>query len=181
MNVDPVTPSNFRGATIRRTGGFAGLNEEIRIHEDLRATVSCPCHGERTVALDQATAQELLHAFTRVAKERPEPSKAKGCDFMNYDIEMSWNGSTFRVASADVGADDALHGVMYAANRIVNLSKPGERAETELHIAAPSGGAARKPLDETWPPPFGNSGIVPAELQQAEGNEDIWRPEPVAH
>ena len=118
MYIEPALP-DFKHVTIRRTGGIVGLDQTLVIDKDLNAQVKCRLEGERRFQLDAFTSQELMQALATFAEIRPTASNAKGADMFNYDIELTWNGDTYRVHSVDVGADDALHGVMFAANRLM--------------------------------------------------------------
>lgn len=157
MHIEPALP-DFHGVTIRRSGGIMGMDQTLTIGEDLNAKVICSRTGEHAFALDAFTAQELMQALATFAAERPTASTARGADMFNYDIELSWNGSTYRVRSVDVGADDALHGVMFAANRLMN-----ERDEQPVHVMQLHD--ARPEAPDAATAPNGNDGIVPPWLR----------------
>jgi hypothetical protein len=118
MHIEPVF-NDFKGVTIRRTGGIAGLSQTLHIDQDLRATVHDRHAGDRTVQLDAWQAQELMAALGTLVERNPAASTAQGYDLFNYDVELAWNGHTYRINSVDLGADEALHGVMLAAGKLI--------------------------------------------------------------
>lgn len=119
MHIEPIIP-DFQYVRIHRTGGIMGVNQTLHIDEDYDAVVKDSRTGIRTGTLDAFTSSELMSALARLASERPGPSTARGCDLFEYDIELAVGGNVFRVSSVDLGADEALHGVMLAANRLLD-------------------------------------------------------------
>jgi hypothetical protein len=127
MHIEPVIPE-FHSVTIRRSGGIMGLNETLHIDEDLHATVRDRRRGDRSVQLDAYTSQELMTALATLVERAPKASTATGYDLFNYDVELAWNGHTYRISSVDLGADEALHGVMLAAGKLI------ERDPDPFHV-----------------------------------------------
>ncbi|MCW2923930.1 MAG: hypothetical protein JWM98_1334 [Thermoleophilia bacterium] len=155
MLVAPVNAS-FDRVVIRRTGGIAGIDQTLTVGKDLAATVACRRDGDRSFQLDAAQAQELVHALSRVATERPTGNAAQVRDGLGYDIELTWNGQTYHVHGADVGADDALHGVMFAANRLMAGEEAAPFHTMEVHDVP-----REEPVSVGAPADNGNVGIVP--------------------
>jgi len=118
MYIDPVIP-DFQYVKIRRSGGIMGVRQELHVDGNLEARVQDSFAGNRAFNLDAYTSSELMNALARLQRDRPGPSTAKGCDFFHYDIELSAGGQVYRISSVDLGADEALHGVMFAANRLI--------------------------------------------------------------
>lgn len=160
MYIEPALPE-FKHVTIRRTGGIIGMDQTLTIDGDLSAHVKCRMDGERTFQLDAFTSQELMQALAKFAAERPAASNARGADMLNYDIELSWNGNTYRVRSVDVGADDALHGVMFAANHLM-----ASGYEPPMHIMSLHDAPHEDAPAEAFSAANDNGGIVPPWLQQ---------------
>ena len=127
MHIEPIIPE-FHSVTIRRTGGIMGLSETLHIDQDLHATVRDRMRGDRNVQLDASTSQELMSALAKLVATAPEASSASGYDLFHYDVELAWNGHTYRIRSVDLGADEALHGVMLAAGRLI------ERDPDPFHV-----------------------------------------------
>jgi hypothetical protein len=121
MHLDPVFP-DFRSVTIRRTGGFLGVDQTLRIDRDLAATVT-DRDEHHEFQLDAYSSQELLHALSRLATARPEASRRQGCDLFHYDIELAYNGTVYRISSVELGAEEALAGVMFAANSLIDAPR----------------------------------------------------------
>ena len=160
MIIDSILPA-FSKVVIRRSGGFAGLSQTLTVDQSLKARVDCSHSGERAFQLDAHASQELMQALVRVATEQPKSSPAQGADMFTYDIELSWSGKTYRISSVDVGADDALHGVMFAANRLMAPSYQQPIHVMSLHdVPRPEPARAAAPSDGN-----GNGGIVPPWLQ----------------
>jgi hypothetical protein len=120
MYIEPALPA-FDYVTIRRSGGFIGLDQALHIDRDLDAHVSDRIAGSsHSFTLDAYTANELMVALARLTQARPEPSHTLGCDMLRYDIELSAGGTVYHISSVDLGADEALHGVMLAANHLLD-------------------------------------------------------------
>lgn len=118
MYIEPALP-DFEYVTIRRTGGFVGVDETLHVDRDLAARVADRHHGDRAFELDAFTSQELMTALARLVATNPAPSTSRGFDLFNYNVELSIDGRIHVFHSVDLGADEALHGVMLAANRLV--------------------------------------------------------------
>jgi hypothetical protein len=118
MYIEPPL-TGFDYVTIRRTGGILGVNQLLHVDGELRARVEDRHAGTRAFELDAFTSQELLHALATLAERQPAPSPRTGCDLFHYDIELAVDGRVYRFNTVDIGADEALHGVMLAANRLI--------------------------------------------------------------
>lgn len=118
MHIEPVIP-DFDYVKIRRTGGLVGVDELLHVDRTLAAAVTDRMAGDRRFELDAFTSQELMHALSRLVSVNPRPSSQNGFDMFHYDVELSIGGRVHTFHSVDVGADEALHGVMLAAQRIV--------------------------------------------------------------
>lgn len=166
MQTEKVTAKAFEGVQIRRTGGYAGMDDEIRVTPNMVATITSRHAGEHTYELDEAAGQELLTALAKLA-DAPETERGERRpipDAFQYDIELTWNGKVIHIHDADIGADDALHGVMYAANNLLTAVPERKGGMMQVHPVA-----QENPADEielTWPPKNGNTGIVPPWLQK---------------
>ena len=134
MHIEPVF-QDFKGVTIRRSGGIAGLAQSLHLDEHLLATVQDQHAGDRTVQLDAWQAQELMAALATLVERNPGASTAKGYDLFHYDVELAWNGHTYRISSVDLGADEALHGVMLAAGKLI-ANDPDPFHVMSLHTLA---------------------------------------------
>ena len=119
MHIEPIIP-NFDHVTIRRTGGIVGMDQSLHIDRELGARVTDRIAGDRSFALDAWSAQELMVALSKLAARQPASSSAKGYDLFHYDIELAFDGTVYHIDSVDLGADEALHGVMMAANRLMD-------------------------------------------------------------
>lgn len=117
MHIEPIIP-DFDHVTIRRTGGILGVDETLHLDRRLGAVVSDRLRGDRVFELDAFASQELMQALTQLLATNPAPSTRRGADLFHYDIELSVAGQVHRFRSVDLGADEALHGVMLAARRI---------------------------------------------------------------
>jgi hypothetical protein len=141
MHIEPILP-DFQFLRLTRSGGILGVTQTLHVTPDMQAamTDSHATWGTRTVQLDAYTAQELMAAMSTLAVTRPGPSTRRGADMFSYDIELGWGGHVYRVHSVDIGADEALHGVMMAASRVL----AGESADPlagdgmTLHTVAPA-------------------------------------------
>lgn len=141
MHIEPVF-AEFNHVTIRRTGGIMGMDQTMRLDRSLRAEITDRRRDtNRTMQLDAITSQQLMSALARFAERRPEPSTKRGCDMFHYDIELSWNGTTYRVRSVDLGADEALRGVMLAARRLLDQQQDDYHMmelHAQPHVDAPT-------------------------------------------
>lgn len=135
MHIEPVMP-DFEYVKIRRSGGIMGADQSLSIDRDLVAHVRDRRAGERSFNLDAFSAQELMQALAMLAERNPAPSTRKGCDMFHYDVELSVGGVVHRFHSVDIGADEALHGVMFAANRLIERD-PDPVHIMSLHTQAP--------------------------------------------
>ncbi len=118
MLIDPVLP-DFEFVRIRRSGGLLGVDESLTIDRDLEAKVSDRMRGDRSFALDAHASQELMEALKTLVERNPGASTSHGADLFHYDIELTSGGTSYHFSSVDLGADEALHGVMLAANRLI--------------------------------------------------------------
>ncbi|MCW2921349.1 MAG: hypothetical protein JWL76_1223 [Thermoleophilia bacterium] len=132
MHIEPIIP-DFDFVKIRRSGGFVGVDETLQVDRNFAASVTDRMSGDRTFELDAFTSQELMHALARLAQVKPEPSSHNGFDMFHYDVELSIGGNLQAFHSVDVGADEALHGVMLAANRLVH-DDPNPFHTMTLHV-----------------------------------------------
>ena len=117
MHIEPLIP-DFDHVTIRRTGGIMGVDETLHLDSNLAAVVKDRHRGDRTFELDAYSSHELMVALSRLLEVNPGPSSRTGADLFHYDIELSVGGQVKRFRSVDLGADEALHGVMLAARNI---------------------------------------------------------------
>lgn len=175
MPVDRIMP-DFQSLTVVKSGGIMGSVERLHVDRTLRTTVST-LGAEHQFDLDACDAENLLHALADTARRQPGASERRGADLFQYDIELCWNGSVYRVRSVDLGADEALHGIMLVANRLLRQAQ------------AQTLGLRAVPHDETAaavepPPPNGNPGIVPPWLGGSRPNQTTpaapWSPEAAA-
>ncbi len=118
MHIEPLIP-DFEYVKIRRTGGIVGVDELLHVDDTLAASVTDRMAGDRRFELDAFTSQELMHALSRLVAVNPAPSDRRGFDMFHYDVELSIGGRVHTFHSVDVGADEVLHGVMLAAQRLV--------------------------------------------------------------
>lgn len=132
MHIEPVIP-DFDYVTIRRTGGFVGVDERLHVDGSLAASVTDRIAGNRRFDLDAFTSQELMQALAHLVAINPAPSERQGFDMFHYDVELSIGGRVHTFHSVDVGADEALHGVMLAAQRLVR-EDPAPFHPMELHV-----------------------------------------------
>lgn len=140
MHIESIVPG-FNYVRIRRSGGVMGVDQTLHINDALEAVVNDRRIGTRTGSLDAYTANEMMTALARLARERPQASTAAGYDLFEYDIELAAGGTVFHISSVDLGADEALHGVMLAANRLLD----GELEPIHpmsLHAVAHAAGSA---------------------------------------
>lgn len=119
MQIDPIV-SDFQYVRIRRSGGIMGVQQTVHVDDDFDAVVQDSFHGTRSGTLDAQAASELMSALARMRAAQPVASRARGCDLFQYDIELAAGGTVYHVSSVDLGADEALHGVMLAANRLLD-------------------------------------------------------------
>ena len=61
--------------------------------------------------------------LTAETQARPEASTRQGCDLFHYDIELAYNGTVYRISSVELGAEEALAGVMFAANSLIDAPR----------------------------------------------------------
>lgn len=134
MHIEPVIP-DFEYVKIRRTGGILGVDESLQIGPDLAAKVTDRHRGDRSFELDAYSAQELMSALSTLAASNAKSSTRTGCDLFHYDIELKYGGTTYRFNSVDLGADEALHGVTLAANRLIDQN-PKQFHIMDLHVGA---------------------------------------------
>lgn len=123
MHIEPAVP-DFKYVRIIKSGGFAGVMQSITLDQGLNADVNCGRTGNRKFTLDAHSSQELMNALATTLARKPMASTAQGCDLFEYDIEIAWGTNVYRVHSVDLGADEALLGVMYAANKLIECSAP---------------------------------------------------------
>ena len=133
MHIEPIIP-DFEYATIRRTGGILGVDETLHIDRRDTVAVKSRLTGDRVFEVDAFTSQELMHALARLVEVNPGPSTHRGFDMFHYDIELNIGGRVHTFHSVDVGADDALHGVMIAAARLAELDPANTVHPMELHV-----------------------------------------------
>lgn len=124
MIIEPIHEPNplFRSLRITQSGGIAGRTASLEIGRDMCARVMNMLGEHHAFELDADTAQELLHALARLAERRPGAAPRRGADQFVYDIELTWGGDTYRVRSAGLGADEALHGVLFVAGPLLRRS-----------------------------------------------------------
>ncbi len=127
MYVEPVF-HDLDYVRIRRTGGILGVDQSLHVDASLTASVQDRHRGDRSFQLDAFTSQELMQALATLVARNPAPSSRTGCDLFHYDIELSFGGTVHHFSSVDLGADEALHGVTLAANRLI------DRNPNPLHI-----------------------------------------------
>ena len=132
MHIEPVIP-DFEYVKIRRTGGIVGVDELLHVDQTLAASVTDRLGGDRRFELDAFTSQELMHALSRLVAVNPAPSDRRGFDMFHYDVELGIGGRVHTFHSVDVGADEALHGVMLAAQRLVRAD-PAPLHPMTLHL-----------------------------------------------
>lgn len=132
MHIDPIIPG-FDFVTIRRTGGILGVDEMLQVDRRGGAVVSDRLRGDRLLTLDAYQSQELMSALATLVERAPAPSTRTGADLFHYDVELSIGGVTHRFQSVDLGADEALHGVMLAANGITRTDDHAIHPMT-LHV-----------------------------------------------
>jgi len=107
MHIEPIYPE-FERVLVVRSGGFAGMIEQLEIAADLQANVTSSFDGERTFALSVDDATRLLTAIKGIVDDQPEPSAVQGADMYEYDIKVDWAGKIVTVRSVDVGATGVL-------------------------------------------------------------------------
>ncbi|MCB0880047.1 MAG: hypothetical protein KDC46_13835 [Thermoleophilia bacterium] len=134
MYIAPVFPE-FKYVKIRRTGGILGVDQSLHVGSDLDAKVTDRHRGDRTFELDAFTSQELMKALAELVERNPDPSTRQGCDLFHYDIELAYDGKVYHFDSVDLGADEALHGVMLAANQLIDKD-PNPVHIMQLHVDA---------------------------------------------
>jgi hypothetical protein len=156
MAIAPEAPqsTHFEGLVVVRSGGFAGMTE--RVHVDPKFTTrlesSFPGAGPKQFELDAAEAEQLVHALGRLVDSRPAAdSRRIVYDGYQYDIELHWGGTVYRVHAAELAADEALHGVVMIASRLMT-GRPSIslRGEPSTRDAAPSTTLGLRP--GTWHP-----------------------------
>ena len=123
MHIEPVL-NDFDYVTIRRTGGIMGANQRLHIDKDLTASIQDRHVGDRVLDLDAFTAHDLMVALSHLIERNPGPSTARGADFFHYDVEIACGGVVHTFHSVDLGADEALQGVMIAANNLLANPQP---------------------------------------------------------
>ncbi len=144
MQVEAVN-NDFRYMKVVRSGGIAGFIEEVSVTDAMRAQINGALGATADIQLDARESEELLLAVGRVVKERPAPSKTRGADMFQYDREIGWNGDTYRVHSVGLGADEALHGVISIAAKLIGRATGSGGGDIgfdlppkmELHSKAP--------------------------------------------
>ncbi|MCW2949381.1 MAG: hypothetical protein JWN41_394 [Thermoleophilia bacterium] len=141
MRIEPTLPQ-FDYVTIRRTGGIMGVDQTLHVDRELDASVTDRHFGDRAFNLDAYMSQELMAALSTLIARNPTASTRVGCDLFHYDIEVASGGTVHRFSSVDLGADEALHGVMLAANDLMSHQLAPAKSMT-LHAVAPPAGVAR--------------------------------------
>ncbi|MCI0520265.1 MAG: hypothetical protein L0Z70_08420 [Chloroflexi bacterium] len=101
----------------QRTGGFAGLEEELIIFEDGAASLTR--HGQTTdFSLDQATLADLEGLFKDAdftALDREYRSQLSGADLITYRIYFQ----DHQVTTEDGAIPESLGPVVEALNRVI--------------------------------------------------------------
>ncbi len=136
MHIEPLVP-DFDYVKIRRTGGLLGVNQSLHVDRDLKARVSDLHAGDRAFDLDAYTSQELMAALATFIARNPGASDGRGWDLFHYDIELSAGGRVYHVNTVELGADEAIHGVMLAANRLIQQD-PNPFHPMTMHTMAPA-------------------------------------------
>jgi hypothetical protein len=136
MHIDPVLPA-FEYVRIRRTGGILGVDQALEVGSNLQANVKCRHRGDRSFELDAVASQELMGALSKLAASGAQKSPRTGADLFHYDVELAFDGKTYRFNSVDLGAHEALVGVMMAANRLIDQD-PDPAHIMGMHVGAPA-------------------------------------------
>jgi hypothetical protein len=136
MHIEPVLPA-FEYVRIRRTGGILGVDQALEVGSNLQANVTCRHSGDRSFALDAVASQELMGALSKLATSGATASPRTGADLFNYDVELAFDGTTYHFNSVDLGAHEALVGVMMAANRLIDQD-PDPAHIMQMHVGAPA-------------------------------------------
>ncbi|MBC7644988.1 MAG: hypothetical protein H7123_07665 [Thermoleophilia bacterium] len=137
MIIAPNLP-DFQYLKVTRSGGIRGVTQTPNVDQHLRAAVTDTFAGARLFTLDAQAAQELMTSLTALASHRSAPSTTRGYDMFHYDIELAWGRNVYVVHSVDVGADEALHGVMMAANNLITDTGLPRAGHMTLHNQAPT-------------------------------------------
>jgi len=132
MIIEPMLP-DFQYLMVTRSGGLAGATQTLKVDQHLRAAVTDTLAGARLFTLDARIAQELMASLALMAARHPAASAARGCDLFHYDIELAWGGNVYVVHSVDIGAGEALHGVIMAANNLMAEPESGPVRRMTLH------------------------------------------------
>ncbi|MCW2924365.1 MAG: hypothetical protein JWM98_1769 [Thermoleophilia bacterium] len=135
MHIEPVMP-HFEYLTVRRTGGILGVDQTLHVDGNLTGRVSDRGLGDRALNLDAFTSQELMTAVSTLIARNPGASTRRGFDLFHYDIEVASDGKVYRFSTVELGADEALHGVMLASDRLI-ANDPDPFHTMTLHTIAP--------------------------------------------
>ncbi len=123
MQVEQVTMNDFKSLRITRSGGIGGFHDAVEIDAKMLAKVSRSLGANHEFELDAKTAEDLMHAVVKLAEKQPGAATTPGADMFQYDIELTWNGKTYNVSTVGIGADEALHGVIMIASRLIDGSQ----------------------------------------------------------
>ena len=118
MQTEPLT--EFRYLRVVRTGGFAGVHDELLVDDAFRAKVHNHWYGPHERELDATVGEDLLHALGALAARGDDPVDGRrGRDTYRYEIELRYDGVTLHLTVDQLAADEAIHGVLAIATKLI--------------------------------------------------------------
>ncbi len=130
----PNVPPDLRRLLVERALGVAGVHGRVTIEptdpdgqldQALQARVeSDVSQSPRVVLLDAALAEHVLAAVTTLIDD-PEALREQAGSPWAWNVELDWGGHVTHLEVHGAPSDEALHGVLEAVARMLDIGDPG--------------------------------------------------------
>src|SRR4051812_37681784 len=147
----------FDYLAVTRAGGITGAVERVVIDRGMVAQVHRFLGADARVKVDAASAADTIHELAEwAARHIDHPTRPRGSDIFRYAIELGWKGHVYRFHADGLAVDEALHGTVALADRLLDVEPPRTTTNPRALDGHAAGTRTRSLL-----PTNGNSGIVP--------------------
>ncbi|MCB0877492.1 MAG: hypothetical protein KDC46_00725 [Thermoleophilia bacterium] len=125
----PNMPPDLRRLLIERAHGVAGVHGRVTIEptdpdgqldQVLQASIEVDASQDpQVVMLDAALAEHVIAAVSRLVED-PEAQHEQAGSPWAWSVELDWGGHVTHVEVHGAPSDEALHGVLEAATRLLD-------------------------------------------------------------